>query len=77
MSQIAKCPLCRKQPYILYYTQIEHHAECCRVKMPVRLWNQYAAAMELAKKMKELSEVWGLYECTHAEVDRLMAEGKE
>ena len=58
MSEIAKCPHCKEAPTIFnYYGQgYEKSYACCDVEIHgLRLWNQYAAAMELANKLKELS----------------------
>ena len=54
MSEIAKCPLCGNSPVIFpTFDPAEYcpeATECCGAAFTtVRAWNQYAAAMELAR----------------------------
>ena len=64
MSEIAKCPLCGNSPVIFpTFDPAEYcpeATECCGAAFTtVRAWNQYAAAMELAKKHKILGDYKG------------------
>ena len=60
MKEIAKCPLCGKAPRVEpsdpgYYDLKTYH--CCSHAVYAddeKLWNQYAAAMELAKATRTL-----------------------
>ena len=57
MSEIAKCPVCGHDPNLIFYPPGEEVFRHCGVEITHRKqWNQYAAAMELAKKLKELSQ---------------------
>ena len=55
MSEIAKCPICGEEPDILIDLFDKHEKypkgyDCCEVQCrTLTTWNQYAAAMELAK----------------------------
>ena len=55
MSEIAKCPLCGDEPNILFdlFDKREEYPKgysCCEVECrTLTTWNQYAAAMDLAK----------------------------
>lgn len=58
MNEIAKCPCCGEHAIYSYYphqkiTKVMHCGTTCE---SVELWNRYAAAMALAKKLKELSQ---------------------
>ena len=61
MSEIAKCPLCGNSPVIFpTFDPAEYcpeATECCGAAFTtVRAWNQYAAAMELAKATRTLED---------------------
>ena len=67
MSEIAKCPICGKEPGWHDFdieARIfggERSYFCCGMKASAAvLWNQYAAAMELAKRHKELDNYKGV-----------------
>jgi len=51
MSEIAKCPLCGNvQIEVLNEHNVPDGGYCCGVRCAsIKKWNQYAAAMELAK----------------------------
>jgi hypothetical protein len=53
MSEIAKCPNCKGVPVVAKYSGL---ISCCamqadanNLEQSIKLWNQYAAAMELAR----------------------------
>ena len=53
MSEIAKCPMCGKEPDV-WCRDEEIRIVCCKHAVYSTLgWNQYAAAMELAKTIVE------------------------
>lgn len=64
MNEIAKCPLCGKNPDVYHAMtspgqRLLVKIECCdhAVASPLSLiekWNQYAAAMELARELVKL-----------------------
>ena len=58
MSGIAKCPVCGNNPVVWCRDDEERiRIMCCRFVVYTTLgWNQYAAAMDLARKLKELSQ---------------------
>lgn len=66
MSEIAKCPLCGKNPDVYHAMtspgqRLLVKIECCdhAVASPLSLiekWNQYAAAMELARATRLLED---------------------
>lgn len=59
MSEIAKCPMCGKNATEMLFGAgwAQTGFSCCGFSAhTIKKWNQYAAAMELAKKLKELSQ---------------------
>ena len=66
MSEIAKCPICGDGPDILVDLFDKHGKypkgySCCGAEFAeLDQWNQYAAAMELAKRHKELDNYKGV-----------------
>lgn len=58
MSEIAKCPLCGNvQIEVLNEHNMPDGAYCCGVRCAsIKKWNQYAAAMELAKATRTLED---------------------
>ena len=57
MSEIAKCPICGEGPKLIFYPPGEEVFRHCGVEITHRkTWNQYAAAMELAKATRTLED---------------------
>lgn len=50
MSEIAKCPICGESPKLIFYPPGEEVFRHCGVEITHRkTWNQYSAAMGLAR----------------------------
>ena len=57
MSKIAKCPRCGEAPQRIQYKAGGWGYRCCGAEFfCATYWNQYAAAMELAKRFKRESD---------------------
>ena len=61
MSEIARCPICGEVPKLIFYPPGEEVFRHCGVEITHRkTWNQYAAAMELVKRHKDLDNYKGV-----------------
>lgn len=59
MNEIAKCPVCGKQPNVQHWSceAGDYSVYCCGVTADGwKIWNQYAAAMELARELAKLEK---------------------